>query len=224
MGTKARLTTEAVLDAAVELVEKDGIAALSMRRLATALGVEAMSLYNHVHDKDALLDGIAQTVISRLEYPALTGTDWHSDLRELARAYRRLAHRYPHTFALATSRRLTSADGLPPVEAALSVTYAAGYTGAQAVRVLRASLAYLTGALLREVGATTVLGGRLVDGYADRVASLPDGAFPLVREVAEHLDFCDHDVEFEFGLDLLITALGVSASDRATPGTGGPNS
>src|SRR5829696_5327404 len=179
MGTKARLTTEAVLDAAVELVEKDGMAALSMRRLATALGVEAMSLYNHVRDKDALLDGIAQTVISRLEYPALSGTDWHSDLRELARAYRRLAHRYPHTFALATSRRLTSADGLPPVEAALSVTYAAGYTGAQAVRVLRASLAYLTGALLREVGATTVLGGRLVDGYADRVASLPDGAFPL---------------------------------------------
>jgi TetR/AcrR family tetracycline transcriptional repressor len=223
MGTKAGLTTEAVLDAAVELVETDGIAALSMRRLATTLGVEAMSLYNHVKDKDALLDGIAQTVIARLEYPALTGTDWRSDLRELARAYRRLAHRYPHTFALATSRRLTSLAGLPPVEAALSVTYSAGYTGARAVRALRASLAYLTGALLREVGATTALGGRLVDGYSDRVASLPEGAFPLVREVAEHLDFCDHDVEFEFGLDLLVAALGVSASDHATPGTGGPN-
>lgn len=208
---RGRLTRDAVLTAAVDLVEAQGFESLSMRRLAGALGVEAMSLYNHVRDKEALLDGIAQTVIARMEYPGPSG-DWRADLRELARSYRQLAHRHPRTFALATSRRLTSSDGLPPVEAALSVTRAAGFRGADAVHVLRTALAYLTGALLREVGATTVLGGRLVDGYADRVADLPPAAFPLVREVAEHLDFCDHDAEFEFGLDLLVTAIETRAA------------
>src|SRR5678816_2585028 len=88
------LSRERVLRAAIELADADGIEALSMRKLARELGVEAMSLYNHVANKDAILDGIVEVVAAEAEFPA-DETEWKSAIRQSAIATRDMFVRHP---------------------------------------------------------------------------------------------------------------------------------
>src|SRR5262249_61549462 len=93
------LDRDVVLHAAVELVERDGLEALRMRRLGAALGIEAMSLYHYVENKDALLDGIVETVVAGMDLSwAIRSGRWQERLKEGYRAYRRLAHTHPAVF------------------------------------------------------------------------------------------------------------------------------
>src|SRR5918992_298869 len=92
--TEAPLSRDRILYAAVRLADSDGIDALSMRKLAQQLGVDPMSLYNHVRDKEDLLDGIVDVVVGEIELVAL-GADWRSSLRETILAARRTMLRHP---------------------------------------------------------------------------------------------------------------------------------
>lgn len=85
------LTRERILAAALSLVEREGPAALSMRRLARDLGVEAMSLYNHVGGKAEILDGLAELFLIAIELPPERGDSWEDRIRALARAFRKAA-------------------------------------------------------------------------------------------------------------------------------------
>src|SRR5690242_8331789 len=107
----ARLTREKVLEAALTLVDRGGTEALSMRSLATELGVDAMSLYNHVANKEAVLDGIAELFLGRIGLPEPTG-DWRADVRALATAFRHAAIQHPQAAPLVLTRQLESAKGL----------------------------------------------------------------------------------------------------------------
>src|SRR5918992_4932917 len=91
---EAPLSRDRILAAAVRLADREGIEALSMRKLAQQLGVDPMSLYNHVRDKEALLDGIVDVVVGEIELVAL-GADWRSSLRETILAARRTMLRHP---------------------------------------------------------------------------------------------------------------------------------
>ena len=91
---RTQLTRERVMAAAIELADRDGIESISMRKLAQELGVEAMSLYTHVRNKNDLLDGMADTVISQIPVSA-GGTDWKASLRQLALAARSVMLRHP---------------------------------------------------------------------------------------------------------------------------------
>src|SRR5918999_1237962 len=81
------LTRDRVLRAAIALADREGVEAISMRRLGAELGVEAMSLYNHVPNKAALLDGMVETVINDIELPTQVD-DWKACIREMAHSYR----------------------------------------------------------------------------------------------------------------------------------------
>src|SRR6266699_3274816 len=91
---RAQLTRQRVVAAAVELADRDGIDSISMRRLAQELGVEAMSLYTHVRNKDDLLDGMVDAVISEIPLSA-DGADWKSALRQMALAARGVVLTHP---------------------------------------------------------------------------------------------------------------------------------
>src|SRR5580658_8282168 len=89
-----KITRETVLATALEIIDRDGADALSMRRLARALGRDPMILYRHAPNKAALLDGVAEIVLARLKVdPA--DPDWAAQLRSVARDYRQLALAHP---------------------------------------------------------------------------------------------------------------------------------
>ncbi|SDM56356.1 TetR/AcrR family transcriptional regulator C-terminal domain-containing protein [Allokutzneria albata] len=203
---RAKVTREKVLAAALALVEENGVQGLSMRKLAAAVGVEAMSLYNHVPNKDAVIDGIAELVIRGMVLPEPTG-DWKNDLRGLADAFRTAATRYPHAAGLVLTRQLGSDASLAGTDAALSVLRGAGFGAEEAVHALRAVLAFLVGTVLREVESGPAFDGDDPEAVAHRRAELVASPFPALAESAPFLASCDHDREYEFGLELLLTAL-----------------
>ena len=108
-----KVTRDAVLAAALEIIDRDGADALSMRRLARALARDPMILYRHAPGKAALLDGVAETVLAQLHVDS-ADPDWAGQLREVARRFRALALAHPHVVPLLVTRPLATPLGLRP--------------------------------------------------------------------------------------------------------------
>jgi AcrR family transcriptional regulator len=183
-----QLTRERIITVAVELIEREGVDAVSMRRIATELGSGVMSLYNHVPSKAALLDGVAERVISSIDVTSVPGASWADEVRTQARAFRQIACAYPRSTMVAVSRPTTSTTEPPPVEHALATLHSAGFGEEDALRIVRAFVAYVVGSLLREVGVS------------------PSVARQQQPDQAPHPN-TDHDADFEFGLELLVQAV-----------------
>ncbi|SEG29776.1 regulatory protein, tetR family [Nonomuraea solani] len=202
-----------IVTAAIDLIEREGADAVSMRRIAAELGFGVMSLYNHVPNKDSLLSGVAETVLSQIEFTDDPDAHWTDRVRMQARAFRQIAHHYPRCTMLVVSRQLYSSAGLLPVERALATLRSAGFDGADAVRMLRMFIAYIVGSLLREVGVTPTFAP--VHHTRTVMAEGVDAAlFPEVSSLSALLGECDHEAEFDFGLELLIKAIEAHAARR----------
>lgn len=200
------LSRAAIVDAAVAVIDDDGVDAVSMRTVARRLRVDPKSLYNHVADKGALLDGVVERIISLIRVPEPTG-DARADLRAFSLAYRDAAlAAHPRAAALVLTRRVESAGSLAPLNAVLSILSRAGYPPAAAVHVLRTLLAFITGTLLREAEAAASFGTNDPATVAARTAALRESGFPAVGDAAPHLAQCDHEHEFRTGLDLILDA------------------
>ncbi|GAB3148432.1 TetR/AcrR family transcriptional regulator C-terminal domain-containing protein [Amycolatopsis sp. NPDC004378] len=197
------LSRDRILREALALVDEEGLAAVSMRKLARRLGVDPMSLYNHVDGKDALLDGIAEVLLAAIPAPA-PGTDLRQTMSALAHGFRAAMLDHPRAAQLVLTRRLASMTALAPVEAVLGPLLAAGYPPERAVHGLRAVLAFLIGTLMREVDAAPTFSGT---GDRGRLADLEGSGLPAVSAAAPYLAVCDHEAEFEFGLAILLDAL-----------------
>ncbi|MGA8256464.1 MAG: TetR family transcriptional regulator [Nocardioides sp.] len=175
------LSRERVLDAALQVVDDAGLPGVSMRAVASRLGVEAMSLYHHVASKQALLDGLVDLVVQTAELPTDPAhpEDW---LRGTAAALRRLAQEHPRRVALLSIRTLPLADprSAEPFEAGLRVFVEAGRDVRSAFLALQsASLALLAMAELEAMAA----GHDGTDDSASGFASLPPEQFPLLLQV-----------------------------------------
>ncbi|WP_240506527.1 TetR/AcrR family transcriptional regulator C-terminal domain-containing protein [Thermoactinospora rubra] len=199
------LSRTSIVEAAIQLIEREGADAVSMRRIAAELGVGVMSLYNHVPNKAAVLDGVAEAVLSKIEFTDDPGAHWTDRVRMQAHAFRQIAHHYPRCTMLVVSRQLHSTAGLLPVERALATLRSAGFDGADAVRILRLFIAFIVGSLLREVGVTPTFAP--VQHHTVRAEDLDQALFPEVSALAPLLRSCDHEAEFEFGIELLIRAI-----------------
>jgi AcrR family transcriptional regulator len=206
------LSRARIIRAAIELIEREGADAVSMRRIASELGVGVMSLYNHVPNKGALLDGVAETVLSEIEFADDPEAHWTDRVRMQARAFRQIAHHYPRCTMLVMSRHVGTHAGLLPIERALSTLRSAGFDGPDAVKVLRLFIAFIVGSLLREVGVTPTFAP--VGRPAIDAAEVDPELFPEVSALSELLGSCDHEEEFEFGVEMLIQAIAVHPARR----------
>src|SRR3712207_196487 len=130
---RRRLSRRRVLEEAVRFADREGLEALTMRRLGAELGVEAMSLYNHVPNKSALLDGMVEVLLGELKIPSENG-DWEERTREGYRAFRRLAHEHPNVFPLLVERPPETLDGAWLVEEFLQTLRDAGFGAEEALR------------------------------------------------------------------------------------------
>jgi TetR/AcrR family tetracycline transcriptional repressor len=200
------LSRPRIVDAAMALAEAEGVDRLTMRGVAKRLGVDAMSLYNHVTSRDALLDAITEAVLAGLRLPA-PGGDLEADVRAVAHAFRRAALRHPRCATLVLTRQLDAPAALEPTEAVLAVLDRAGFPPDRAVHALRTALAFLVGSLVREVSAGPVFSGADAEGTGRREAELRASGLPHVVAAAPDLAICDHDEEFEFGVTALVAAL-----------------
>jgi AcrR family transcriptional regulator len=212
-GGKAVLTRERIVAEAVAMVEEAGLDAVTMRGLARRLSVDPMSLYHHVDNRDTLLDQIAELVLAGMELPRVTGV-FRDDVHAVAQAFRRAAVRYPHCSPLVLTRQLGSFAALAPVEVVLSILREAGFPPDRGVHAMRTVLAFVVGTLLREVSAGPTFSGDNLGGTERRLAELNASELPHLIEAAPHLAVCDHEQEFDFGLDLLITALELDLRQR----------
>src|SRR5919106_728880 len=204
MGVVKRrpLSRRRILEAAVRLVDREGLDALSMRKLGAELGVEAMSLYNHVPNKDALLDGMVEVLLGELEVPP-ENRGWEERIREGYRAFRRLAHEHPNVFPLLVNRPPETMDGVWLVEEFLRTLEEAGFGKETALHAFRTLSSYTFGYAMAEIRGFALE----PDGSRLGARALSPEEFPNLSELVPQLERVDHDAEFEFGLDLLLSGL-----------------
>jgi AcrR family transcriptional regulator len=206
---RAPLTRERVIAAALQIMDKQGLEALTMRRIGRHLGVEAMSLYNHVRDKEDILDGICEHVMAQFQVPE--AEDWADAARLGGREYRRLLLAHPSVITLMTERKgpFTKPESLRAYEFALDVFHRAGLAGADAVKAFHAFGGYILGFVTMELGL--MIGGTEDEAHVlahQEMARLVASAdLPRLREALPHFIDCDEEEQFDFGLDLLIDGL-----------------
>ena len=219
MKTRKRrepLTRERVISTALRIMDEEGLDSVTMRRIGRELGVEAMSLYNHVEDKDDILTGICEHVLAQFRVPDVE--DWTEAARLGAREYRRLLRDHPNVITLMTEQKgaFTNPESLRGYEFALEVFHRAGLTGAEAVKAFHAFGGYILGSVMFEQGLTT---DDAHDAHAHEAMVGLVGAADLPRlwEALPYLLECDDDEQFEFGLDLLIDGLRARAAAVSQP-------
>jgi AcrR family transcriptional regulator len=223
------LSRERVLAAAVALVDAHGVPALTMRRLAADLQVEAMSLYYHLPDKEALLDGVVETVLAEIIsavdhagpegdlHGSAEGGDvaWQGRLRRQFLTAREVMLRHPWAPGLLASRRTVPASVYAYYDGILATLTGAGFSYHLAHRALHAFGSLPLG-FAQEIFSPAAAGGSVeVEVAEEDMAAMAD-AFPhLAAMVAAEvhaagdptLGWCDSQVEFEFTLDLLLNGL-----------------
>ena len=210
--TRTPLTRERVLRAALQIVDAEGVEALSMRRLAHDLDREAMSLYRYAASKAALLDGVVELVLSELVIDS-DAQDWREELRQLARDYRRLALAHPHTVALLVTRPLSTPLGrrapgvLRPLEDFLQLLVNAGFSAAQALHAYRLFFGFLTGHVLDELQEVVDNPEESDDLLRLGLHRLPRNQFPQLRAVAGELATYDGAEHLEHGVAMMLTGL-----------------
>ncbi|MBF6219364.1 TetR/AcrR family transcriptional regulator C-terminal domain-containing protein [Nocardia abscessus] len=209
------VTRAVVLTAALEIIDRDGVDGLSMRRLAEAVGRDPMVIYRHVPNKAAVLDGVTELVLAQLSVdPA--DPDWAAQLRTLARDFRRLTLAHPRVVPLLVTRPLATPLGLRPyavirpLEDILQLLTRAGFSGADALHVYRAVFGFLYGHVLNELQEIVERPEETDDVLRLGLYRLPIAEFPLLRELAPVLAAYDGEAELERGLDILLTGLSVT--------------
>jgi AcrR family transcriptional regulator len=198
------LTREAILDGARALIEEEGAGALSMRRLGSRLGVEAMAIYHHFEGRDELLRALGDRLLEPLGELAL-GDDWREACRRFATTLRDLALAQPATFQLLGLQPLDTPRSLEAVERLLAVLVGHGFGAADALAIYRATVSYARGYALAEATGFTVDAAR--PAGSRRLAALAPSQFPILAGRARELAALEPDAAFELGLDALLGGL-----------------
>ena len=203
------LSRQHALEVAVALADADGIASLTMRGLAQALGVEAMSLYHHVDNKDDILDGMVDIVFSEIELPR-AGTEWKAAMRRRAHAVRAALTRHAWAISLMESRTAPGPATLRHHDAVIGCLRRAGFSIEMTAHVYSALDSYIYGFAHQQASLpfdTTEQSQVAADAI---LQELPADEYPhLVELTTQHIlrPGYDYAGEFEFGLELILDGL-----------------
>src|SRR6476660_3235281 len=207
-----QLTRSIILQAALAIVDRDGVDGLSMRRLSDALGRDPVMIYRHVPNKAAVLDGVAEIVLAKLSVDT-ADPDWAGQLRTVARAFRQLALTHPNVVPLLVTRPLSTPLGqrppgmLRPLEDVVALLTAAGFSGPDALHIYRVLFGYLHGHILTELQEVIERPEETDDVLRLGLHRLTVTEFPQVRALASVLAFYDGVAELDRGVDLLLLGL-----------------
>lgn len=216
---RARLTRSQVLEAALAYVDENGLAALSMRKLGAALGVEGTALYNHVQGKDGLLDGLVELLWAEMREATDTEGTWQDVLRSAARAMRATAHRHPETAQLVCARSVMPLDALRLTADCVARMEQAGFERSAATQAMCTVSGHAYGyALMEQMAPTCGTPGDGSESAAQRIRrvaqTLPPDVPDDLFQVGLDLSVCGTDAHFEAGIDILIDGIASACDQR----------
>jgi AcrR family transcriptional regulator len=212
------ISRDAIVAAAIRLLDREGLAALSMRRLGEELGAGAASLYWHVGSKDGLLDLVFDEIIGEGQVPDPDPARWREQLKDVARAQRRTSLRHRYLVRISIGRIPMGPNALRYSERVLAILRAGGLSPRLAVQGYLLLIATVNGFTLDETGvedgaegsaphrdpASLKETGNMVRDY---IASLPGDVFPHMTSLADEFAFADDDERFELLIDIFIDGL-----------------
>lgn len=203
------LSRERIAQAAMALVDREGIDAVSFRRLAADVGCEAMSIYHHIPSKAHLLDALVDMMLAEIAIPSpVEEPDWLQRLRRTAHAFRAMALKHPAFFAFFAVHRLNTPSGVAFIDGVIGILRDAGFSDGDAARYFREIGYYLTGAALDET-AGYAKGPSAAEsvGEAEIAAS-----FKHLAAAAPYFQPKHFQRTFEAGLEMLLE--GISRAPR----------
>jgi TetR/AcrR family transcriptional regulator, tetracycline repressor protein len=214
------ISRDAIVTAAVGLLDREGLAALSMRRLAGELGTGAASLYWHVGSKDGLLDLVMDEVIGEAKIPDPDPGNWQEQIKQVARDQRAASLRHPWLVRVSIGRIPMGPNALRYTERILAILRAGGLPPHLAVQGYLLLIATVNGFTIDETGVDDSAGsgqGTLLRGSADLqqaadmardyIAALPAGAFPNMTALAGEFAFADPGERFALLIDIFVDGL-----------------
>jgi AcrR family transcriptional regulator len=214
-ASRQPLSRERVVRAAMALADAGGIDALTMRRLGDELGVEAMSLYKHVANKDALLDGMVDLVFAEIELPS-ADTDWRTAMRDRAVSTRAALTRHPWATPLMQSRKAPGPATLRHHDTVIGTLRGAGFSVELTAHAFSVLDGYIYGFAMQQRSLPFDTLEEAQEVGRQMFARMPAGAYPHLTELTvQHIlrPGYDYGDEFEYGLDLILDGL-----DRALSG------
>lgn len=198
--------------AALELIEKNGLEALSMRSLAAALGVDPMAMYHHIPNKATLILGLYNTVLADL-IPTTTSTQsWQDGLKTLARQYRALALRHSKLFPSLIASSNDTENAYRAFERLYGLMFSSGLSLEEVVHASDAFFAFVTGFALIEIHEANAAPNQSVLEYLARVDS---SDYPHIRRLISEIAAVKVLDSFEFGLQAFIVGLEQQLSARS---------
>jgi AcrR family transcriptional regulator len=204
------LSSDRVLEAAIRVADRGGVEAITMRRVAKELDVEAMSLYHHVPTKDAILDGVVDMVFAAIELPPGGCGDWRDAIRARAASARVVLSQHRWALGLMDSRRNPGPATLRHHDAVLGVLRSAGFTLPIAAHAVSLIDSYISGYVLQEASLPITTPEDVEEVAGSILELLPPDQWPHLREmIVDHAlqPGYDHTAEFDYGLDLILDAL-----------------
>jgi AcrR family transcriptional regulator len=204
------LSRDRVLDAAIRVADRGGVETITMRRVAQELGVEAMSLYHHVPNKDAILDGVVDLVFATIALPGAECDDWRDAIRARACSARAVLSQHSWALGLMDSRRNPGPATLRHHDAVLGVLREAGFTLPMAAHAVSLIDSYIGGFVLQEANLPVTTPDEVEDVAGGILEHLPTDELPYLTEmIVDHAlqPGYDHTSEFRYGLDLILDAL-----------------
>ena len=219
-ASRVPVTPERAFAAAVAMADAEGIGAVTMRRLAQELGVEAMSLYHHVPNKDAILDGMVDLVFAEVELPADDGTKWADAMRRRAVSARAALKRHPWAISIMDSRSSPGAATLRHHDAVIGACRRAGFSVAMAAHAFSMLDSYIYGFVLQEVNLPFDDTGDLEQVVDEIMLPFSAADYPyLVEFTTDYIlkPGYSYGDEFAYGLDRILETLEREAV-RPTPG------
>ena len=206
---RAPLNRERVLRAAIALADENGIESLTMRELGLRLGVEAMSLYNHVANKDEILDGMVDLVVSEIDLPSDT-VGWKEAMRRRAISAQSVFFRHPWASGLIDSRESSGPARLRYFDWVLGTLRRAGFPLELTARAFSVLDSYIYGFGRQQLNMSAGSGAEPEETAEAFLRAVPADEYPYLRQmIVEHAMKSGYDdtADFEFGLDLVLDGL-----------------
>ena len=205
--TDGTLTRQRVLEAALQLIDRDGLEGFSMRKLGAMLGVEAMSIYNHVDSKGALFDGVIEVLVLQAPYPEMSDATPYDELWVYIHTLRDVLRAHPRTLPLVATNPFRTPATLAVLDRLLATVYRANIHGIQAIYALQSIAGFMIGQTLLDVGRTPVSG--FEPGAAGPVVwqRFPAERYPALHAALPAIAQWSPDQEFEFGLQALFQSI-----------------
>lgn len=200
------LTRETLITTALDIVDREGLGALSMRRLGAELGVDPMAAYRHLPNKEALLDGVVEAAVTETDLATDPALDWRGQLRQLVDSNLRAMLAHPNVVPLLAQRPLTTPRSLLLVERALEITSAAGIPLKDAVLAIN-SMGMLAAGIA--IGITSSAAStRTAEDMRDIFGGLPAETFPLIVDAMRTGQFIEsYDELLDFWTEALFDRL-----------------